>query len=80
MMISDEQLEVMADEFIRLGLSLYGITLIQFINNPDECRKTALKRLRQKITAMTGRVDEPMKANRWERNAKKSNFQRRAQP
>lgn len=79
MMISDELLEEMADEFVRLRLDLNGITLDQFINAPDICRDTAALRDRQKLKATTGRADEPMKHARHPRKFNKSKFIPRAQ-
>lgn len=77
MLIPDEQLEAMADEFQKLRLDLHGITLDQFINAPGICRDVAAERLRRKITAATGRADEPMKHKRFSRNPHKSDFNKR---
>ena len=78
MLIPDAQLDAMADEFQALRLDLHGITLDQFINAPAICRDLAAERNRRSIKAATGRADEPMKHNRYNRNSNKSNFAKRS--
>lgn len=77
-MISDEMLEKMADEFVALKLNHHGFTLEQFINAPQICRDLASLK-KEKAQAKTGRVDERMKHNRHPRSRSKADFTRRVQ-
>lgn len=76
MLISDELLELMADEFVALGLHQHGVTLEQFLNAPGLCRDLYSKGPK-KTCAQTGRTDEPMRHHRFVRSVKKANFRRK---
>ncbi len=69
MLISDELLEQMADEFIALGLHQHGVSLEQFLNAPGVCRDLYSQGT-QKPCAQTGRADEPMRHHRFVRRIK----------
>ncbi|WP_428242991.1 hypothetical protein [Gynuella sp.] len=57
MMLTDELLETLADEFVELELSKHGISLPQFLLNPARFREQA----KDKHTQRTGAaVDERM--------------------